>query len=282
MSNNNNIRNSNVQTDQSNNEELPYNPLNKLVTEEEVNALLGDVTKVKDINIYRKAFVHRSYCTRKNENFLIGNLGCPTNCLPLQEESNERLEFLGDAVVNLVVARYLFFRYPDENEGFMTRIRTRLVCGTQMAHFAGIIGLEKHLMISKQIEDNQGRHNLNLLEDCFEAFIGAILNDQGTMGDGYEVAEAWIVNLIETNIDFSDLIANNTNYKDQAIKAFLHNFNVSLRFQEISVDSTSSGGKKYTICVKGQGDAILGIGIGQSKKIAENDAARVVLANMKN
>jgi len=65
---------------------------------------------VNNINIYRRAFVHKSYCRRKNENFLNGNVNCPPDCLPLQEESNERLEFLGDAILNMVVGLYVFER----------------------------------------------------------------------------------------------------------------------------------------------------------------------------
>ena len=105
---------------------LPYNPLNILVQKSDI---LNLTKNFKDINLYRKAFVHKSYCTRKNENFLNGNINCPPGCLPLQEDSNERLEFLGDSILNMVVADYLFERYPDENEGFLTRMRTKLVNG---------------------------------------------------------------------------------------------------------------------------------------------------------
>ena len=256
--------------------ELPYNATNALASTQDVDALLSEYSetaRVRDINTYRKAFVHRSYCTRKNENFINGNMQCPPGCLPLQEESNERLEFMGDAVVNLVVGRYLFNRYPDENEGFMTRIRTKLVNGTMLAHFGALIGLERYMLISKQIEENEGRTNKKILEDGFEAFVGAMLNDQRD----YHVVEDWLVNLIEANIDFSELISSNTNYKDMLIKHFQHNFNVSPRFYEMSVETTSTGGKKYTVCVKGQSDALLGIGTGASKKQAENEAARTVL-----
>lgn len=261
-------------------QELPYNMKNVLVMEDDINKILHEYSSsrvsVKDINIYRKACVHRSYCTRKNENFMVGNTQCPRGCIPLQEESNERLEFLGDAVVNLVVGKYLFNRYPDENEGFMTRIRTKLVNGTMLAHFASIIGLEKHMLISKQIEDNEGRVNKKILEDGFEAFVGAMLNDQ----EDYSIVEDWIVNLIESNIDFSELIMSNTNYKDMLIKHFQHNYNMSPQFLEISVETTVTGGKKYKICVKGQCNVLLGVGVGASKKQAENDASRAVLVSL--
>jgi dsRNA-specific ribonuclease len=88
--------------------ELPYNANNVLVSHDDVLSILSeylDNPVINDLNVYRKAFVHRSYCTRKNENFVNGNSNCPKDCIPLQEESNERLEFLGDAIVNLAVGR---------------------------------------------------------------------------------------------------------------------------------------------------------------------------------
>jgi len=179
-------------------------------------------------------------------------------------------------VVNLVVGRYLFNRYPDENEGFMTRIRTKLVNGTMLAHFGDLIGLHKYMIISKQIEDNEGRNNKKVLEDGFEAFVGAMIKDTGE----YDAVEDWIVNLIESNIDFADLISSNNNYKDMLIKHFQHSYNSSPKFFEMSVDTTSTGGKKYTICVKRVSGELLGIGTGPSKKQAENEASRVVLVSL--
>jgi ribonuclease-3 len=259
--------------------ELPYNSNNNLVSYADVLSILSeylDNPVINDINIYRKAFVHRSYCTRKNENFINGNSSCPSDCLPLQEESNERLEFLGDAIVNLTVGRYLYDRYPDENEGFMTKIRTKLVNGTMLSNFASIIRLDRFIMISKQIEENEGRTSTKIMEDVFEAFVGAMLNDV----KDYAVVEEWLINLIEGNIDFSELIRKNTNYKDSLIKHFQYNHNMCPKFYEMSVETTSSGCKKYTICVKGVDDEILGIGSGASKKYAENDASCVVLRSL--
>ena len=121
----------------------PYNPQNILLDKQSLESILHiydnptDNNKhvYFDLNLYRNAMVHRSYCTRKNENLLNGNTSCPNNCIPLQEESFERLEFLGDAVINLIIGKYLFERYPDENEGFLTKLRTKLVNGVMLANF---------------------------------------------------------------------------------------------------------------------------------------------------
>lgn len=255
--------------------ELPYNSFNKILSESDVISLFEkyDVnTKIKDINNYRKSMVHKSYCTRKNENFENGNVNCPPNCLPLQEESNERLEFLGDAVINLIVGKYLFERYPDENEGFLTRIRTKLVNGSMLAQLCTYTGLQNFIIISKQIEENNGRNNKKLLEDLFEAFIGAMIIDL----ECYDIIEKWLINLIEDNIDFSQLVSQNTNFKDMFIKQFQHKYNYLPKFYEVSTRQDTNG-KYYTICIKDKNNVILATGGGYSKKIAENEAAKLAI-----
>ena len=104
--------------------ETPYNNKNILIKEDDVNNILrkyGIKMKCINIDFYRNALVHKSYSTRKNENFISGNLNCPKDCLPLQEECNERYEFLGDSVLSTTVANYLYMRYPEQNEGFLTK-----------------------------------------------------------------------------------------------------------------------------------------------------------------
>lgn len=267
-----------VNQQQSTHDDLPYNPANILLSEEDVLALLRPYwpsARVRDVNNYRQAFVHRSYCTRKNENFVNGNLQRPEGCLPLQEQSNERLEFLGDAVVGLVVGSYMYDRYPDENEGFLTRMRTKLVNGTMMAHLARLAGLERWVIISRQIEENEGRSSPRILEDAFEAFVGALFTDSD--GD-YAAAEEWVVNLIEAHVDFSELMCAQTSYKDHLIKHYQHNYNYTPRFFEVGVDASTSGSKTYTVCVKDRAGAVLAQGMGATKKQAENDAAKQALA----
>jgi ribonuclease-3 len=202
-----------------------------------------------------------------------GNIQCPVSCLPLQEESNERLEFLGDAVINLIVGKYLFDRYPDENEGFLTKMRTKLVNGTMLASLCEIIDLQRYVIISKQIEANNGRVNKKVLEDIFEAFIGAMYCDMSAVCvNAFEKVEEWFVTLLETNIDFSELITTNTNYKDIFLKYYQHAYSIIPKFFEVSSESLNNG-KMYTICIKDRNKSIISTGKGTSKKHAENDAA---------
>ena len=87
--------------------ETPYNNQNILINEDDVNSILNrfDINlKCINIDLYRKSLVNKSYATRKNENFITGNENCPDDCLPLQEECNERFEFLGDSVLSTSVA----------------------------------------------------------------------------------------------------------------------------------------------------------------------------------
>ena len=252
---------------------LPYNPTNVDIKESELKAILGHDIKIKNIDLFRKAFVHRSYCTRKNENFVDGNVKCPDNCIPLQEESNERLEFLGDAVLNLIVGKYLFERYPDENEGFLTKMRTKLVNGNMLAHLAKLLNVSPFLIISKQVEDNNGRQNKNILEDCFEALLGAMFLDSNT---DIQPVYDWFVNFIEENIDFTELITLNSNYKDIMLKHYQQTFGYMPRFFALDTE-TKNNMKVYYMCLKNNDGVIIAKGKGSTKKQAENDCAHGAL-----
>lgn len=281
-------------------DELPFNPSNVLLGAEDLrtffdeNGLKG--VQFHNLNLYRNAFVHRSYCTMKNDDFDKGNQRCPPDCLPLQEMSYERLEFLGDAILGMVVAHYLIVRYPDQDEGFLSRLRTKIVNGKMLGHLAKLVGFPKFAILSKQIEDIQGRNNYKTMEDVFEAFIGALYMDFQTddddvtlengharalstapfMGSGFYVAQAWIIGVLEKHIDFSDLIQAKTNYKDMLVRYMQqHNSDVP-RFFEVSV-TMQKGQKVFKYCVKDKAGAILGTATGCSKKDAENNSAKVAL-----
>lgn len=269
--------------DQSNNlHDLPYNPKNKVIQKKDIQNILkeyGVDLMPENIHLYQTAFVHPSYCTRKNENFSDGNVNCPENCLPLQEVSYERFEFLGDSILGSSIADYLYDRFPND-EGFLTKMRTKLVNGKMLAHLCSLTKLPEFVIISHQIEHNNGRENMKILEDVFEAFIGAMFKDFSIQSENkkdsfinpFALCQNWIVTLIEENIDFTNLILMNTNYKDQMLKYIMLHFNYIPQFYEINHETTSTG-KRYDVCIKDNMQAIIAKGSGPNKKAAENDAA---------
>lgn len=269
--------------------ETPYNEKNILINEDDVNKILSrfDINiKCSNIDLYRKSLVNKSYSTRKNDNFISGNKNCPENCLPLQEESNERYEFLGDSILSTTVANYLYERYPNQQEGFLTKMRSKLVNGHMLSDLCKHIGLEKWIIISKQIEENSGRTNYKILEDVFEAFICAIYMDFNRYesnttlkldltGLGFQVAQKWIINVIEDKVDLAELIIQNNNYKDKLIKYFQHTFMSIPKFYERGIHCVN-GKKIFTIIIKNE-DQIIGIGNSDTKKKAEQIASKKAL-----
>lgn len=265
----------------------PFNPSNKMITYDQVVHILsehGIVDKPKDITLYNKAFLHRSYCTRKNDNVVTGNVECPSDCLPLQEESNERLEFLGDAILNFVVANYLYERYPDANEGFLTKIRTKIVNGNKLAELATYLNLGDHLIISQQLEANRGRNNKNNLEDVFESLLGAIYLDFSSGNDGFieengvgfQTVMKFIITILETYIDFSTIVVQKVNPKDTFVKLAQHNFQWTPKFYEINVCDKDNT-KEHTISIKNNEDFTIAVATGETRKLAEINASEKAL-----
>lgn len=277
-------------------EELPYNKANILLQADDLRALFDanglEGVQFHNINLYRNAFVHRSYCTMKNDDFDTGNERCPEDCLPLQEMSYERLEFLGDAILGMVVARYLYERFPDQTEGFLSKLRTKIVNGKMLGFLSEKVGFPKYVILSKQIEESQGRTNYKIMEDVFEAFLGAIYMDFQTpqddvrlpsgmpvdplSGAGYHVVEQWITHIIETHIDFPDLIQTKNNFKDMLVRHMQHHTQDAPRFFEVNV-VVRGNAKQFTYCVKDRTGTILGTATAASKKEAENMAAKAAL-----
>ena len=280
-----------------NDNELPYNPSNVLLSLDDLIVFFNEHglsgVRPNNLNLYRNAFVHRSYCTMKNDNFETGNERCPPDCLPLQEMSYERLEFLGDSILGMVVARYLYERFPDRPEGFLSGMRTKLVNGRMLGSLAERIGFPKFAILSKQIEDAQGRANFKIMEDVFEAFVGAVYMDfqdepltsstnttfVPLSGEGFYVAEAWLVSILEKYIDFAELICARSNFKDMLVRHMQHTIQDAPRFFEVNVRvlDPKTHQKEFTYCVKDRSGAALGTAKGASKKEAENLAAKKAL-----
>jgi dsRNA-specific ribonuclease len=166
-------------------------------------------------------------------------------------------------------------------------MRSKLVNGQMLSELCGHIKLNKWIIISKQIEESGGRQNYKILEDIFEAFICAIfmdfnsikdnqLNIENTIGLGFQIAEKWIINVIEDYVDFAELIKQNNNYKDKLIKYYQHTYFKAPKFYENNIEIINNK-KLFTIVIKDNNNKILGIGKSDTKKKAEQVASENVL-----
>tara|TARA_B110000285_G_C15131833_1_gene624108 strand:- start:37 stop:879 length:843 start_codon:yes stop_codon:yes gene_type:complete len=250
----------------------PFNNTNIILNENDLNNFFNNHNidyPFKNINLFRNAFVHKSYCCMKNSNFTTSNISCPVDCLPLQEMPYERLEFLGDSILGYVIAKYMYIRYPDQSEGFLSKMRTKIVNGKMLGFLAEKVGFVKFAIISKQIEDINGRDNYKIMEDIFEAFIGALFMDSNDIN----IVEKWIINIIEKYVDFVQLIIKNTNYKDALISYMQNRYQDMPRFLESNVAHNNMSQKVFTYIVKDRNNNILGSSTGSNKKDAENNCA---------
>ena len=223
-----------------------------------------------------------------------------------QVYNNETLEFLGDAVISAVVARYLLERFHGQNEGFLTKMRTKLVNGEMLGNLARQLGFGEIIIISRHIEDKcNGRTNPNILEDSFEAFVGAMfldfnevdnynLLDNFYTGIGFQICEKFLINVYEDLVNFTDLIMTNTNYKEQLGRYFNETHGHSVRYGELSVTGISTE-REHTCCVfvpnydptkledgaKHKDENIFVTATGTSRKKAEQAAAKLALQELK-
>ena len=271
----------------------PYNINNKLITEEEVIKLLnkfGIEEKITNLEIFQRSFIHKSYIKKENKDD-VKLEEKPEKCLELQDISNERLEYLGDAILSATIASYLYERFPNEEEGFMTRIRTKLVNGEMLGSLAGKMELNEHLVISRHVEEKcGGRTSVKILEDIFESFIGALYLDFNEeelehprldfySGLGFQICQVFIINIIEKFVDFSDLILNDYNYKDQLMRYFQQKFKHTPKYKEVLIEGPPNN-RSFTMCVMKNDGEILAYGKEKSKKKAEQLASKNALVNM--
>ena len=232
---NNIINNDNIITS----EELifnPYNSLNKEIAVENVQELLnkyGIFAKPFNLDLYKRAFIHRSYTKRpksENEEANIIIVEKPDDCLPLKTKSNERLEFIGDGVLECITKYYLYKRFPKADEGFMTEKKIALVKNEHIGKLAYELGLHKFYIISRHAEEKNIRTNLKKLGCLFEAFLGAIFLDYNRLsiedeygwfknifncGPGLQMAQIFVENVFEKHVDWTRLISNDDNYKNK-------------------------------------------------------------------
>jgi ribonuclease III len=255
----------------------PYNPNNFLIQHSDVMNIMKKLHihdfKINDIQLYQKAFIHKSYCTMKDyEEYNNTN-----NCLDLFGESYEKMEFLGDALLNSIISQYIYQRYVDYHdidEGFLTKLKIRFVCGEQLAFLSDKLNFNPYLIISKHIEENcSGRNNLNILEDVYEAFLGAIFLDTNNL----DFVKQFIIQTIERYVDFSETIQTDTNYKDQILKYVQHNYLVNPTYKTNKDESDNTFESKIYRSSEEIEDIYITTGKGSTKKKAEQDASKNAL-----
>jgi ribonuclease-3 len=207
-----------------------------------------------NLDLIQMALVHPSYSQEKSG---VGN--------------NQRLEFLGDAVLNFVLAEYLYNHYKDKAEGDLTKIRARVVCERSLMEVAKSIDLGQYLLLGKGEEMSGGRRRKSILADAVESVIGAIYLDQG-----YQKAAQFILAYLEGLIqeaargDYND-------YKSR-LQELVQGKNKQNVYYQIINESGPAHAKVFTAGVYYQGH-LLATGSGKSKKEAEQKAAEAVIKN---
>ena len=221
----------------------------------DLEAALG--YKFQNITLLQNALTHSSYANERWHNSLL---------------SNERLEFLGDSVLGMVVAEYLYGHFPDRPEGELTRMRADMVCETSLAAIAARLNLGEHLLLGHGEERFGGRTRASILADAVESVIAASFLD-----GGMEAAEVIITRFVLCNVPVSRL--QNADYKTALQELVQQKKNQTLCYRLVG-ESGPDHDKIFTaqVLLNDQG---VGEGTGSSKKRAEQDAARAALEQMK-
>jgi dsRNA-specific ribonuclease len=269
----------------------PWNPRNKIIPDSDICAILskyGVKESPPKPDLFRQACVHKSYVDRTEEwaaqedssQKLIER---PSDCLPLQDADNEECEFAGDSLLGCVVALYLYERYAGKGEGFLTRLRTRIVNNKMLGHLAKKMGLEPWIIVSRHVEEvcQGGRGNLRLLGSLLEAWVHALYKNFETSenpGLAFTVVHRFLVTLMQKHINFVELITDDTNYKDQLLRTFQAKYHQPPRYKEVEV----TGPPHDRIFVMGVIDPndpnnILAKATARNKKVAEQEASRLAL-----
>ncbi len=223
--------------------------------------MLSDLEKAigyqfKNIALLQNALSHSSYANERFHNSLC---------------SNERLEFLGDSILGMVTAEYLYRNFPDRPEGDLSRMRADMVCEKSLARIAERIDLGKHLLLGNGEEQSGGRNRDSILADAVESVIAASFLD-----GGMEPARAFINTFVLTEVPVQKM--HNADYKTALQEKVQQKKNQTLTYVLVG-EKGPDHDKWFEVEVLLNGN-LLGKGSGSSKKRAEQDAARVALENL--
>jgi ribonuclease-3 len=218
-----------------------------------VEAVLG--MPLRDLGLFEHALRHRSIFR---------------GAITTGTESNERLEFLGDAVLGAVVAEKLYTAFPDRDEGFLTRLRANLVNGQALARYARALGLGQLILMSENAAQGEGRDNPTILADAFEAVIGALYLDQGFLA-----ARAFVLGVLEREVDLDAVAEERSNYKSLLLE-LAQSRGWGQPVYAVVEEEGPSHDRRFTIEVLVE-DVPRGRGAARSKKQAEQEAAHEAL-----
>ena len=188
-------------------------------------------------------------------------------------DSYERLEFLGDAVLDLISTEIIFELYPDENEGFLTKLRSKLVKGESLAHFARELDIGAIIEIGERARGQGIEYSKSILADIFEALVGAIYLDKG-----YEDAYRFVRYVIDNFVDFEKVTTSLDNYKSMLLE-YSQAQGWPVPEYEVTGEYGPGHDKTFQIQVLVDGEP-MGEGEGKSKKQAEQAAARQAMKDL--
>ena len=213
--------------------------------------------RFRNISLLQNALTHSSYANERWHNSLL---------------SNERLEFLGDSILGMVVAEYLYKNFPDRPEGELTRMRADMVCETSLAEVAAKLDLGKHLLLGHGEEQGNGRTRASTLADAVESILAACFLD-----GGMAAAEGIIRKFILCNVPVGKL--HNTDYKTALQELVQQKKNQVLTYTLVG-ESGPDHDKEFFVEVSLNGRTV-GKGSGSSKKRAEQAAAQAAIEALK-
>lgn len=269
----------------------PWNTTNKDITQDTVERILrayGWRGKLSKPEIFKQACVHKSYVNRPEEwaeqaattNEVMEMAPRPEGCMDLKEADNEEMEFVGDSILGNIVALYVYERYPGEGEGFMTKLKTRIVNNKTLGEIARKMGFSQWMIISRHVEEVcNGRNNLRMLGSMLEAWVGALYFHEGKCGHGFESCQKWFINIIEKHIDFAQLITDDNNFKDQLLRFYQSKWHQPPKYKEVEVNGPPHD-RTFTMGVLDIHGGIVATYTARNKKVAEQEASRLALEKL--
>lgn len=211
----------------------------------------------EDNKLLETAFTHTSYA---NEHRL------------LNISHNERLEFLGDAALQLIISEYLFAKYPEKTEGDMSKLRSMIVREESLAGFSRFCSFDSYIKLGKGEEKSGGRNRDTILGDLFEAFLGALLLDKGVEEVRRFLNQVMIPQVERGNFEKVK------DYKTCLQELLQAQGDVIIDYQVIS-ETGPAHAKQFEVAIF-VNDELISKGLGKSKKMAEQDAAKNALAQL--